>query len=359
MLSAGQNSTSNIYIGTYTQNSGQGIYVYSFNNQTGELALKHVVKGVENPSYLTLSSDNRYLYAVNENMEYNGKPGGAVSSFQINPQDGNLKFLNIVPSQGQAPCYISLSSDNKFALVNNYVGATVASFPITKNGSLQEAVSVITHEGSGPNKKRQDAPHMHSIRLEKENDFAYAADLGSDKLYTYQFDKSSGNLTHLKDKDFSLTPGSGARHFEINYKNDCIYVITELANTIEVFGKSSGERIQTISTLPDSFSGQSYCADIHVHPAGKFLYVSNRGHNSIALFYLNPENGELSFKATFSVHGNWPRNFVIDPNGKFLLVANQKSNNISVFRIDPDNGQLEFVSSVETDASPVCLKFSE
>ncbi|NOG46626.1 MAG: lactonase family protein [Calditrichaeota bacterium] len=344
-----------LFVGSYTENSDQGIEIYQV-DESGRLTLKSVQKNIDNPSYITISPDKKYLYAANELMNYTDKNGGYISSYSINQETGGLTFINKIFSEGGAPCYITTSNDGQFLLVSNYMQETVASF-LVNNGKIEKAVSVIKHNGQGPNTNRQDASHMHSIRLDKKNNIAFAADLGADKVYVYDFDKENGELSE-KENSISLAAGAGPRHFEFSKDGKTIYILNELNSTIEIFkiNKENGNRnhIQTISTLPKDYSNKNYPADIHISPSGEYLYTSNRGHNSIAIFEIRKDD-TLKMLGTNAVHGDWPRNFMIDPLGKYLLVANQKSKNIVTFSIEK-NGGLTKIQSTTTIASPVCLQ---
>jgi len=345
-----------LFIGTYTDNPDQGVEVYSVDD-AGILTFKSIQKNIDNPSYITISPDKKYLYTANELMNYTDKMGGYISSFSIAEKTGDLTFINKIYSEGGAPCYITTSNDGKFVLVSNYMQGTVVSFT-TNNGYLENVSSVIKHSGRGPNIKRQDASHMHSINLDRKNESAFAADLGADKIYIYDYDKKTGSLS-LKENSISLTAASGPRHFEFSTNGLYIYILNELNSSVEVFELSKKEdqakHLQTIKTLPENFNGNNYPADIHISPSGKFLYSTNRGHNSIAIFKIAQESGRLAMLGTESVGGDWPRNFMIDPNGKFLLIANQKSKNIVSFSIK-ENGSLKQIQNTKTSAAPVCLK---
>jgi 6-phosphogluconolactonase len=352
-----------LYIGTYT-NSGksEGIYVHEFNSATGKLTPLHIVKNVVEPSFLTISKDSKNLYAVNELVEYEGKKSGAVSAFAIG-SDGNLQFLNQQPSLGGAPCHISLTENKKFVLVANYVGGNVAVLPVLKDGSLGASVDLAQHTGFGPNQDRQEAAHAHSINLVIPNRLACAADLGIDKVMIYQFDDDTGKLNLNKAQPFFQTkPGAGPRHFTFHPSGKFAFVINELDWTMTsfAFDNKSGtlKEIQTVPTLPtDASTVGVTCADIHVSPDGKFLYGSNRGHNSIVSYKIDQNTGRLNYVEHTSTKGDKPRNFAIEPNGKFLLVANQNSNSIVVFRIDQKTGKLQQTKYKADVPVPVCLKF--
>jgi 6-phosphogluconolactonase len=352
-----------LYIGTYTSTGkSQGIYVHKFNAETGVLTPLHTVKDVLEPSYLTIDKSGKYLYAANELLEYEGKKSGAVSAFAIDRKTGNLQFLNKQPSLGDAPCFITSSANEKFVLVANYLGGNVSSFPIEKDGKLGASVDLVQHTGFGPNKDRQEAAHAHSITLDRNNRFAFAADLGIDKLMIYQFDDQTGKLKPNNAQAFYQTkPGAGPRHFSFHESGKFAFLINELDLTITslAYDETLGtlKEIQTVSTVPAGVSGASNsCADIHVSPSGKFLYGSNRGHNSIVSYRIDEQTGRLEYIEHVSTGGKKPRNFVIEPGGNFLLVANQDSNNIVVFRIDEKSGKLKSTGIAAQVPVPVCLK---
>lgn len=353
-----------LYIGTYTNtNKSQGIYVHEFDSATGKLTPLHIVKNVVEPSFLAIDKSRKFLYAVNELVEFEGKNSGAVSAFSIGA-DGNLQFLNQQPSLGGAPCHISVSDNNKFVLVANYVGGNVSVFPIEKDGKLGASVDLAQHSGTGPNKNRQEAPHAHSVILSPDNRFGFVGDLGIDKVMIYRFDDKTGKLTPNENQAFSQTkPGAGPRHFTIHPNGKFAFVINELDLTITslAFDKKLGTltEIQIVPTLPaDAKREGASCADIHVSPDGKFLYGSNRGHNSIVCYQIDQSTGQLYYVENASTNGDKPRNFVIEPSGKFLLVANQNSDSIVVFRIEQKNGKLQPTGFSAQVPVPVCLKFA-
>ncbi len=353
-----------LYIGTYTSTGkSEGIYVHKFDSETGKLTPLHIVKDVAEPSFLTIDKSRKYLYAVNELLEYEGNKSGAVSAFAIDQKTGNLQFLNKQPSLGGAPCYISVSDNEKFVLVANYLGGNVSVFPIEKDGKLGASVDLAQHTGSGPNKERQEAAHAHSITLAIRNNFAFAADLGIDKLFIYQFDDKTGKLKPNETQPFYQTKsGAGPRHFKFHPKGKLAFLINELDLTITslAYDDKLGtlKETQTVPTLPTGVSGASNtCADIHISPNGKFLYGSNRGHNSIVSYKIDEQTGRLEYIEHTSTRGKKPRNFAIDPSGKFLLVANQDSDSIVVFRIDEKTGKLQTTGNTAQVPVPVCLKF--
>lgn len=347
-----------LFIGTYTSSTSEGIYTYSMNSETGQLTKFSSIKS-ENPSFLTLDRTKRFLYAVNELAEFEGKPGGAVSAYAID-RTGTLKFLNQQPSMGADPCHLSVDRRRTSLLVANYTGGSVALLRILKNGTLGPASDVKQHEGSGP-KEQQKGPHAHCIILDSLERHAIAADLGSDRVLVYRFDPATRKLQRGRQPFITLQAGAGPRHLTLHPNGRYAYVINELDSTMVTLKYNAiigmPTLIDTVPTLPKDFTGKSYCADVHVSPSGRFLYGSNRGHNSIVVFTIDPRTGRPTPIEHVSTEGNWPRNFVIDPTGRFLLVANQRSDNVVVFRIDPRTGRLKPSGQTAQVPMPVCLKF--
>lgn len=351
-----------LYIGAYTDSDEEGIYVYKFDATDGEFEYLSTTKGVKNPSYLAINSKNKLLIAVNELDDFNGEKSGAVSSFVIN-SNGSLKPLNMVASGGGAPCYVSIDKAAKWAMVANYNGGNVSIFPIEKDGMLKPYADLKQHFGVESLNGKKSIPHAHAIVYAPKEESALAVDLGIDKIMTYNVDKKNGTLTNNKSLEFSTVSGAGPRHLTFHPNGKLVFFISELNSTITscTYDNKTGKmnEVTTLSTLPDSFNGDSYCADIHVSPNGKYLYGSNRGHDSIVIFEIDQKTGGLTFIDHHSVNGKWPRNFIIDPTGKFLLVANQHSNNVVVFKVDSATGKLK-ANGVELEISkPVCLKMLE
>ncbi len=350
-----------LYVGTYT-NSGksEGIYVYRMDTSSGELTRIHSVQAV-NPSYLALDRSTRHLYAVNEVDQFEGKSSGAVSAFRIDPRTGDPTFLNQEPSLGADPCYVSLDRTGKFLLVANYTGGNVSVFPIRSDGSLGAATDHVQHEGSSVH-KNQKGPHAHCFMLDPTNRFALAADLGIDKVLVYRFDSMHGKLRPARELWASLKPGAGPRHLTFHPRGRFLFAINELDSTISVFSydgrRGSLREVQTISTLPADFSGNNSCADVHVSPSGRFLYGSNRGHDSIVVFWIDQATGRLKQVEHVSTQGKTPRNFTLDPSDTFLLVANQNSDTVVTFRVDQKTGKLQPTGHVAEIPVPVCLKFA-
>lgn len=349
-----------LYIGTYTSGKSEGIYIYRMNMATGELKHSGTAKGIVNPSFLAIDSRRRYLYAVNEVDEFGGKPSGAISSFAIDGRSGGLKFLNQQPSLGAAPCHVTVSANDRFVLVANYNGGNVSVFPVQPDGELAPASDLEQHKGSSVNPERQQGPHAHCIILDRANKFAFAVDLGLDKIMIYRFDSKAGKLAAHETPWVSLKPGAGPRHFTFHPNGRHAYVINELDSTITAYTYDKQRAVlaamQTMSTLPSGFSGHNDCADIHVSPSGKFLYGSNRGHDSIVVFAIDAPTGKLSYVEHVSTQGKTPRNFTLDPTGTFLLAANQESDTIVTFRINLATGKLTPTGHIADVPSPVCLK---
>jgi 6-phosphogluconolactonase len=349
-----------LYVGTYTQSGkSEGIYLYGMDPQTGALTRMNAFKSV-NPSFLTIDRTRRFLYAVNEVGEYGGKPGGAVSAFAIDRHTFNLRLLNEQATNGADPCHLTIDRKGQTLLVANYTGGSLTSFPLHSDGTLGMATEVKQHEGSSI-KEQQKSPHAHCIILDAAERYALAADLGIDKVMIYRFDKATGKLTPGKQASAELQQGAGPRHLTLHPNGRYLYVINELDSTMTAFKYNAPTgtltQIETVSTLPSDFSGVSYCADVHVSPSGRFLYGSNRGHNSIVVFEIDQRTGKLKQLEHVSTEGNWPRNFTIDPSGRFLLVANQRSDNVVTFSINSQTGHLKPTGQITEIPVPVCLKF--
>ena len=348
-----------VYVGTYTRAESRGIYQFDLDPASGATQQVHLAAETVNPSFLAVHPSKRFLYAVGEIGNYHGKKTGAVNSFSVDPHSGKLTLLNQQPSGGAGPCHLVVDAKGKNVLVANYGGGSVAVLPINDDGRLGKATSVIQHEGSSVNPQRQQGPHAHSINLDAANRFAFAADLGLDKVLIYRFDPLHGKLT--PHGEASVAPGSGPRHFAFHPSGKFAYVINELASTVTAFrydGRAGRlETVQTISTLPQDFEGENWTAEVQVHPSGRFVYGSNRGHDSIAIFSVDPATGRLTAVGHESTRGQTPRNFGIDPDGSLLLAANQNSDTIVLFRIDAKTGRLKMTGKPIDVPAPVCIKF--
>jgi 6-phosphogluconolactonase len=350
-----------VYVGTYTGKDSKGIYAYRYDAGTGQLTSMGLAAETSNPSFLAVDRSRRFLYAVNENSNFKGQSSGAVSAFAIDRNSGKLSLLNEVPSRGADPCYVALDKTGKYVLVANYSGGNMAVFPIDENGRLGEASAFVQHTGSSVNRERQEGPHAHWIDLSPDSRFAIAVDLGLDQLLVYRFDPAKGSLTPNNPPFAKVEPGAGPRHFAFHPSGKFGYVINEMQSTITAFSynaaKGTLRSLQTVSTLPKDFSGNNDTAEIQVHPSGRFLYGSNRGHDSIAVFAIDRRKGTLKPVEYVPTQGKTPRNFAIDPTGSRLFVANQNSGNIVVFRIDAKTGHLTPTGQMLEVPSPVCVTF--
>jgi 6-phosphogluconolactonase len=351
-----------LYVGTYTKDRGSdGIYLVRMDRSSGQLRQVGSVGAGANPSFLAIHPNGRVLYAVNELEKYKGRQTGAVSAFAIARDTGALKRLNEQPSEGGAPCYVSVDRSGRAVLVANYVGGSIAVLPIQVNGSLAPAAQVIQHTGRGPNAERQEAPHAHCILADPSNRFARAADLGVDRVYVYRLDHDGKSLRHVDGGDAVMRPGAGPRHVAFHPTQPLVFVANELDSTVATlrFDAERGalSQLATRSTVPAGWTGTNYPADIHVASSGRTLYVSNRGHNSIAVFSVAESTGALELDQVVPTEGDWPRNFTLDPTGRWLLVANQRSDSVVVFGRDPDTGRLTLPRQRIAIPSPVCLRF--
>ncbi len=350
-----------VYIGTYTRTEEQGIHWLKLDLGSGELTAVGKLAGQKNPSFLAIHPNKKFLYAVNEIGNYNGEKAGGVSAYAIDSESGALTFLNQQSSKGGAPCHLSVDATGRNVLVANYTGGSVASLPIARNGRLRKANAFVQHTGSSVLVPRQSAPYGHSINVSPGNKFAVAADLGLDKVLVYRFDAKKGALTPAGFA--KVAPGAGPRHFAFHPNGKYGYVINEITLTVTAFGWDEGQgrlnELQTITTLPEKRAKGMSTAEVQVHPSGKFLYGSNRGHNTIAVFAIDPMTGELKAVQHQSTLGKTPRNFGLDPTGQFLIVANQSSGDIFTFRINQATGKLTPTGHKIEIPMPVCVKFLE
>jgi 6-phosphogluconolactonase len=347
-----------VYVGTYTGSAGketsQGIYLLDLDLSSGKLGPPRLAGKAVDPSFLAIHPNQRFLYAVSE------RSGGAVVGFSINSMTGMLASLNQQSSRGAGPCHLVVDRGGRNVLVANYGSGSVACLPIGDDGRLARASSFIQHQGSGAIPSRQKGPHAHSINLDAAGRFAITADLGLDRVFVYRFDDSAGTLT-ANDPPFTpVTPASGPRHFAFHPEGRFGYVINEMANTVTAFAFDSGagslEEIQTISTLPEGYRGPSSTAEVQVHPSGKFLYGSNRGHDSIATYAIDTQTGKLTIVGIEPTQGKNPRNFAVDPTGAYLLAENGDSGTIVVFRIDQQTGAPRPTGQTVHVPKPVCIK---
>ena len=352
-----------IYIGTYTEegSDSKGIYAYRFDSDTARLTPIGLAATTTNPSFLAVHPNHHFLYAVNEISNYKGQKSGAVSAFAIDRSTGKLTLLNLVASKGGDPCYISLDKTGKYVLVANYAGGSVTVFPVLEDGRLGEASAFVQHSGHGTNPQRQEGPHAHSIDLSPDNRFAIVDDLGLDETLVYKFDSEKGSLKSNEPPFAEAASGAGPRHLTFHPNGKSAYVINEMRSEVSVFHYDAAtgklQPLQAISSLPKGFAGHSEAAEIKVHPSGRFLYASNRGHDSIAVFAIDKTNGTLKPIEYISTKGQSPRHFEIAPSGQLLFAANEKSDSIFVFRINPQTGRLTPTGKELEVSQPVCLVF--
>lgn len=349
-----------VYVGTYTQTEPskphrqEGIFVYVMNPVTGKLTFSSSTSGL-NPSFLAFHPRKHVLYAVNELEE------GMVSAFAIHPQTGALNLLNSQPTQGAHPCYVSVDRQGEWVMCANYTGGSISLHPVLSDGSLGEISDWRQLQGVlGPNHARQETPHAHSIDFDPSGNYLLAADLGLDRIFIYRLERTQGKF--LIHGEISLPPGAGPRHFTFTSNGRCLFVANELGSSVSILDwdleKGKAEMVETVSTLPPDFSGENIVADIHLSQDETFLYVSNRGHDSLAIFRVWGNRVPKLLPVMYaSIQGSWPRNFSIDPTGRFILVANQYSDNVVLFHRDRETGEIQPAGfSVEVN-SPVCIKF--
>ncbi len=352
------NQSLRLYVGTYTRGNSEGIYQLAFDPDTG--ALQQVdVTPAENPSFLATDPAQRWLYAVNELPGNRGDATGQVTAYRIAPTTGKLTPINTRPTHGTIPCYVSVDATGSAALVANYGSGSVAAYPIGVDGALGESSSVCQHTGKGADPRRQEGPHAHSIVPDPANRFVLAADLGIDEIRLYRLNAVAATLMPHDPAGLAVEPGSGPRHLAFSHDGRFLYAINELGNTVMAFAydanKGALTHLQTIDALPADWEGTSYCADLHLHPSGRWLYGSNRGHDSIVGYAVDSVTGRLSLRGHWASGGTFPRNFAITPSGRHLLVANQNSDNIVVYAINADSGTLERTGVELHIGAPVCL----
>jgi 6-phosphogluconolactonase len=346
------------YLGTYTRGDSQGIYQAQLDTASGKLHSLDLAAELENPSFLALHPSKPIVYAVSEVNQFGGESAGAVSALRRDPASGRLTLLAQQTTKGAHPCHVSVTPCGRFVMVANYSGGSVACYPVKEDGSLGSMSGFVQHEGSSVS-PRQKGPHAHSINPDPAGRFFYAADLGIDKILIYRLD--GGKLVANQPAFAALAPGSGPRHFTFHPNKRLAYAINELASTITAFEHNAETgaltEIQTVSTLPEGFDGQNTTAEVRVHPSGKFLYGSNRGHDSIAAFRIDSKTAKLTPVGHTPSGGKSPRNFAPDPSGRFVLAAHQNSDNVVAFRVDRESGLLEATGSELKVGSPVCVIF--
>ena len=354
-----------LYVGTYTEKApggSKGIYSARFDTVSGRIGSIALAAEIENPSWVTVSPDRRFLYAVSEVgvRDARGVPSGFVAAYAVGT-DGKLTALNRVSSGGADPCHLAITRDGRGVAVANYTGGSTVSFAIGADGKLG-AASPDQHTGKGPNKERQEAAHAHSVDFVSNDRLLLSCDLGNDRVYVYRHDARTGAIAPHRPAFVGLEPGSGPRHLAVHPSGRYVYVITELANTVGVFAwnAAAGTLVQrqSVSTLPVGTSSTSNTAEIAVHPSGRFVYASNRGHDSIAAFSVDARNGRLTRIGITPTGGSTPRHFALDPSGRWLLAANQRSDSIVIFAVDPQTGALRPNGASAKVARPVCVAFA-
>jgi len=345
-----------LYVGGYTKQQGEGIGVYRFDPESGAIAHIETVGGIVNPSFLAVSPDGQNLYSVAESPA-----AGSVVAYARDADSGSLRELNRQWSQGMGPCYVSIDHSGRFVLAANYGSGSIAAYPIGSDGGLEPASSAIQHKGSSANPDRQAGPHAHMIAPSPDGRHVYATDLGADRVFGYTLDGSTGQLVATTGAGASATPGAGPRHFAFSPDGGTVYVINELDSTLTRYDRDADsgrlDARQTVSTLSDGFDGENSCAQVVVSPDGRFVYGSNRGHDSIAVWAVG-EDGALTTIGHVPSGGKTPRNFALDPSGQWLLAANQDSDSVVVMRRDPETGLPEVPGTVYTMPSPCCLVFA-
>jgi 6-phosphogluconolactonase len=348
-----------VYVGTYTGKNSKGIYRFEFDPATGKLSNRALVAETPNPTFLAISPDHRFLYAVNEIGNFKGKSSGAVSAFAIDAKTGELKLLNQQPSGGGGPCHIVIDKQAKHVLVANYGGGSASVLPIDADGKLGDSTAFIQHKGSSVDKGRQAGPHAHCANFDAANKYAFVTDLGLDKVLIYKYDAAKGTLKENDPPSVSVTGGAGPRHLAFHPNGKYAYVINEMGSTMTAmsYDPATGtlKPIETASTLPKEFKGNTSTAEVEVHPSGKFVYGSNRGHDSIVTYAIDDKTGKPTLVGHQGKGIKTPRHFMIDPSGKYLLVGNQNGGSIAVFRIDPKTGELTPTEETVEVGAPVCL----
>jgi len=346
------------FAGTYTtKTQSKGIYLFRYDATSGKLTPAGVAAETPDPSFVVIHPSGRFLYAVNE-----GGKASFVTSFSLDAKTGTLTQLNQVPALGEDPCYIAFDQSGKYILVANYTSGTLAVFPIFADGKIGDKTTLSQDSGKpGPNKERQEGPHAHWIETSPDNRYTLAVDLGLDQVFIFQFDAKKGTLGPHIPPSVALKPGSGPRHAVFSPNGKFLFVVSEVVSTATSFtyNAKTGDlkQVNSVSTLPQEFSGRNDVAEVAIHPSGKFLYVSNRGKDSIAIFGIDPKKGTLTAMGSAPTGGKEPRHFTFDPSGNFLFVENQWSDTIVAFHVDSNSGQLTPTGDNVTVPSPVCLKF--
>jgi 6-phosphogluconolactonase len=350
-----------MYVGTYTEGTSKGIYAYRLDAKTGKLSSLGLVAEATDPTFVALHPNGKFLYAVNEVNTYQGKKAGSVTSYSVDHATGKLTQLNKVSTQSPGPCHLIVDATGKTLMVANYFGGSFTSFPIAGDGKLGEAASFIQLHGSGVNKDRQAAPHGHSVNLPKNNKFMLGADLGTDKIMIFNLDAANGKIAPHDPPSASVKPGSGPRHLVFAPDQKHVYVLSEMASSVSTFtydpATAAMALIDAVSALPADFKGESTGAEIAIDAAGKFVYSSNRGHDSIAVFAVDKGSGKLKLIQNQSTGGSQPRSFILDPSGNYLIAGNQKTNTMTTFKVDKGTGKLTATGDKYDLGAPVTFVF--
>ncbi|MFN0106756.1 MAG: lactonase family protein [Bryobacteraceae bacterium] len=350
-----------VYIGTYTRGESKGIYSFALDTAAGVLTPEGLAGETQNPSFLAIHPSGNYLYACGELDKFNNEASGALTAFKIDAATGKLEKLNEVAAGGTSTCHVNISRNGKYAVLANYGSGSCAAFAIEADGKLGERTAFHQHTGSSVDPGRQKGPHAHSVNLDKQNKHVIVADLGLDQVKVYDFNAATGAMTPNEPAFASVKPGSGPRHFSFHPSGKYAYVINEMTCTVTAFNwdarKGTLTEIETVTTLPEPVKKGYSTAEVVAHPNGRFVYGSNRGHNTIAVFQVNAATGKLTTVEHKSTQGEIPRNFAIDPTGRFLIAANQNSHTIVLFRINQRSGALEQVGAPVKAPSPVCVRY--
>lgn len=348
-----------LYTGTYSERGSEGLYVFEFDREKEIFSLIETHPEIKSPNFIAIHPSKKYLFCVNTGESAEGIKYDAATSFKINPVTGRLQNLNQVFTHGKGACHISIDNTGKWVFISHYGSGTLSVLPVLARGTLGDTIQTIQFTGSSVT-RRQQAPHIHSIQVSPDNQFVYVADLGSDKTWIFRLDQKTGMLSPTTREFARSEPGSGPRHFVFHPVADYLYLAEELSNTVSVFQRDRSDGgltpIQRLSTLPVDFTDPNTVADIHITSDAKWLMVTNRGHNSIALFKVGMDS-ELTLVRNYPVEGDHPRNFMIDPDDTFVMVANRNTDNISFFRIDAKDSSLQFEGKSLKVPAPVCLKW--
>lgn len=362
-----------VYVGTYTeailfgtgqvlQGKGQGIHSFVFDPDGGTLTPYLVTEGVRNPSYLCLNRDRSHLYCVNEFKEYEGKPSGAVSAFRIDQATGALTWLNTKPSHGTDPCHLIIDPSGRYVLIANFASGSTCVLPILADGSLGDETDWVQHQGSSIDPRRQTGPHAHAVAFSADGRFAYVPDLGMDEVIIFAFDPGTGRLAYADLPKVKCRPGAGPRQLVMHPKGGYAYLINELDSTMTAYAHDARTgglvELQTLTTLPAGFTGPTSCAEVQITPDSRFLYGSNRSHNSIAIYAIDVGDGTLTQVGWEPTGGRIPRNFEVHPSGRYLCAANQDTDNLVLFRIDRDTGKLTRYGAEARAGTPICVRFA-